>query len=70
MKDILKKTGKELVEHIMKQREALRVERFKDKATKKAGNIRSAKKEIARGLTELTARIKANTKVSAGNDSN
>ncbi len=56
MSDIRKKTDAELVEFTVSARETLRAERFKDKFSRKANVIRNAKTEIARALTELTAR--------------
>ncbi len=56
MSDIRKKTDAELVEFTGKARETLRAERFKDKFSRKASVITNAKKEIARALTELSAR--------------
>lgn len=56
MQDIVKKSDKELVELTQASREAVRVERFKDKFSKNADTIRSNKKEVARALTELNAR--------------
>ncbi|MEZ4195464.1 MAG: 50S ribosomal protein L29 [Candidatus Paceibacterota bacterium] len=56
MSDIVKKTDAELVELVEKARETVRLERFKDKFSRKASIINNAKKEIARALTELTAR--------------
>jgi ribosomal protein L29 len=56
MSDIRKKTDVELVELTQKARETLRAERFKDTFSRKAHVITTAKKEIARLLTELSAR--------------
>ena len=56
MQDIRKKSDKELIELVQGSREALRVERFKDKFSKDAKSIHSNKKEIARALTELNTR--------------
>lgn len=56
MSDIRKKTDTELVELVEKARETLRVERFKDKFSRKANIITGAKKEIAQVLTELSVR--------------
>lgn len=56
MSDIRKKTDTELVELVEKSRETVRAERFKDKFSRKASVITSAKKEIARALTELSTR--------------
>ena len=56
MSDIKKKNDAELVDFVSKARESVRLERFKDKYSKKASIIKVAKKEIARALTELTIR--------------
>ena len=56
MKDIQKKSDTELAELVETARDTVRQERFKDKFSRKASIIRSAKTEIARGLTELTVR--------------
>jgi ribosomal protein L29 len=54
--DIQKKTATELSELVMTARETLRLERFKDKFSKKASVIRTAKMTVARALSEQTAR--------------
>jgi len=56
MIDVRKKSDVELSELVQKGRETVRQERFKDKFSRKAGIIRNAKTEVARALTELTAR--------------
>ncbi len=56
MSDINKKTDSELTELVVKARETVRLERFKDKFTRKASVINGAKKEIARALTLLSLR--------------
>ncbi len=56
MKDIQKKSDTELAEMVETARETVRQERFKDKFSRKASIIRTAKTEIARVLTELTVR--------------
>lgn len=56
MQDIVKKSEAELTEMVQSARETVRQERFKDKFGRKANIIRTAKTEIARALTELTAR--------------
>ncbi len=56
MSEIRKKTEAELVELVTTTRETVRAERFKDKFSRKASVITGAKREIARALTELTAR--------------
>ncbi len=54
--DIQKKSDNELIELIVTERETLRAERFKDKFSKKASAIRSARTNVAQALTEMTAR--------------
>lgn len=56
MEDVRKKSDAELSELVQGARETVRQERFKDKFSRKAGIIRNAKTDIARALTELTAR--------------
>lgn len=56
MEDIKKKSDGELTELVQTARETIRTERFKDKFSRKASVIVNAKKDIARSLTELTAR--------------
>ncbi len=56
MLDIKKKSDSELAEMVKAGRETTRLERFKDKFSRKASTIRTAKTEIARALTELSAR--------------
>lgn len=56
MIDVRKKSDAELSELVQGARETVRQERFKDKFSRKAGIIRNAKTDIARALTELTAR--------------
>lgn len=61
--DIQKKSDSELMDVVTAAREELRAERFKDRFTKKASIIRTAKLTVARALTELTARAaKGDTK--------
>ncbi len=60
MSDIRNKSEAELVEIVNTARETVRAERFKDKFSRKAGIINGAKTEIARALTELTARRRNN----------
>jgi ribosomal protein L29 len=50
------KSDRDLSTMVEEAREMVRTERFKDKLSRKAGVIRTAKKDIARALTELTAR--------------
>lgn len=54
--DIQKKSDAELTELVQSERETLRAERFKDKFSKKASVIKTAKTTVARALTEQTAR--------------
>jgi ribosomal protein L29 len=56
MENIKKQSDKELAETVAEARKTVREERFKDKFSKKAKTIHSAKKTIARALTELSAR--------------
>jgi ribosomal protein L29 len=56
METIRKQSDKDLVETIQEARKDLREERFKDKFSRKANVIRSAKTTIARALTELSTR--------------
>lgn len=62
MQDIRKKTDAELTEIVQKARETIREERFKDRFSRKASVIQTAKREVARALTELTTRRKQATK--------
>jgi|AntRauTorckE6833_2_1112554.scaffolds.fasta_scaffold00181_24 ribosomal protein L29 len=55
-KDIKGKTAAELRTLVTEARETLRVERFKDKFSRQAGVVREQKLQIARALTELSAR--------------
>ena len=54
--DIKTKTDSELVELVISTREVLRAERFKDKFSKKASIIKTAKQTVAQALTEANAR--------------
>lgn len=56
MQDVRKKSDAELAEMVQTARETVREERFKDKFSRKASTIQNAKTEIARVLTELSAR--------------
>lgn len=56
MSEIRKKNEAELIETVNAARETVRAERFKDKFSRKASVITGAKREIARALTELSAR--------------
>lgn len=55
-KEIRDKSVTDLQALIIEKEELLRSERFKDKFSRKAGQIREAKRQIARAHTELTAR--------------
>lgn len=56
MSEIRDKSEAELTELVNASRETIRAERFKDKFSRKASIITGAKREIARALTELSAR--------------
>ena len=56
MQDLQKKSDAELSEMVQSARETVRLERFKDKFSRKAATVRTAKKEVARALTELNTR--------------
>ena len=56
MEDIRKKSVAELTALVQEARETVRQERFKDKFSRKASTIQKTKKEVARLLTELSAR--------------
>lgn len=58
MESIRKQSDKELVETIQEARKTVREERFKDKFSRKANVIKTAKTTIARALTELSSRRK------------
>ncbi len=60
MQDLRKKSDAELATKVQDARKAVQDERFKDAFSRKANIIRSSKKDIARGLTELTARRRNN----------
>lgn len=62
MQDLRKKSDAELAQAVQDSRKTIQDERFKDTFSRKAGTIRKAKKEVARALTELTARRKNVTK--------
>ena len=61
MEDIKKQSDKDLASTVAEARKTVREERFKDKFSRKAGTIRTAKKDIARALTELSTRQSALT---------
>ena len=56
MENIRKQSDKELSEAVADARKTLREERFKDKNSRSAKDIRTAKTVIARSLTELNVR--------------
>lgn len=56
MENIRKQSDKEIVETVGGARKTLREERFKDRFSRKASDIRGAKLTVARALTELNAR--------------
>lgn len=56
MEAFVKKDDKELLTVIADAQETLRAERFKDKFSRKANIIRTAKREIARAKTTLSLR--------------
>ena len=60
-KEIQKKDDKALVELVKEKREAIRDFRFQNtgSATRNVRQVRADKKEVARALTELNARKKA-----------
>ena len=56
MQDLRKKDDAELIEKVQEARKAVQQERFKDTFSRKAAIIRNSKKDVARALTELSAR--------------
>ena len=58
MKEIQKKEDKDLVGYVQEKREEVRAYRF-GAGTRNVKALRTAKKEIARGLFELSARTRA-----------
>lgn len=66
-KEIRKKDDKGLAQYVQEKREEVRSFRFgvAGAGTRNVRAIRAAKKEIARGLTELAARAAANANKSA-----
>jgi ribosomal protein L29 len=64
MKDIRKKNEKDLREYVKEKREEVRSFRFSvaGASTRNVRAARAAKKEIARSLTELTARTRESSK--------
>lgn len=59
MNDITKMNDKELAEFLATERESVRSSRF-NPASRDVRKVRTAKKNIARALTELSRRMKAN----------
>lgn len=57
MKDIRKKSDKELVEFVAEKREEIRNDRF-NASSRDVRAVRAAKRDIARALTELNDRAK------------
>lgn len=64
MKEIRKKDDKGLVAYINEKREEVRAFRFgvAGASTRNVRAVRAAKKEIARGLSELSARTRTQAK--------
>lgn len=62
MENIRKQSDKEIVGTVIGARKALREQRFKDRGSRKASEIRGARKTVARALTELNARRNQETK--------
>lgn len=60
MEDIKKKSDSELATAIDAARKTIQDERFKDNFSKKPAVIQNAKRDVARGLTELSARRRNN----------
>jgi len=56
MQDMRKKSVAELTNMVEEARKTVREERFKDRFSRKASVVQGAKTEIARALTELSAR--------------
>lgn len=56
MQDFKKKSDTELAEAVQTARTTIHSERFKDAFSRKPKAIQTAKKEVARALTELSAR--------------
>ena len=71
MKDIKKKNEKDLATFVQEKREEVRHFRFgvAGAGTRDVRKVRTAKKEIARGLTELNVRLNANN-AQAGTQNN
>lgn len=67
MKDIRAMSDTELTELVMSSRETMRKERFKDQFSRKKSVIVNAKMDIARALTEQTAR---RTKIATKTETN
>ena len=62
MDTIRKQSDKELSETVAEARKTIREERFKDKFSRKASVIGTAKTTIARALTELSSRKNTESK--------
>jgi ribosomal protein L29 len=62
MQDLQKKTDVELVEAVQGARKMIQGERFKDAFSRKPAVIQNSKKDVARALTELSARRNNSTK--------
>ncbi len=60
MQDIRKKSDAELAADIDLARKTIQDERFKDNFSRKPAVIQIAKRDVARGLTELSARQRIN----------
>ena len=60
IQDLQKKSDAELATAVQDARKSIQDERFKDAFSRKAKVIRTSKKDIARGLTELNARRRNN----------
>ncbi len=60
IQDLRKKSDAELATAVQDARKSIQDEHFKDAFSRKAKVIRTAKKDIARGLTELNARRRNN----------
>lgn len=60
MQDLRKKSDAELVETVQAARKTVQGERFKDAYSRKPAVIQNSKKDVARALTELSARRRNN----------
>ncbi len=59
MQDITKMNDKDLTEFLKTERETVRASRF-NPASRDVRKVRTAKKNVARGLTEMNRRMNAN----------